>query len=343
MNIVKEKNLVKFHIEGKARPYIIDLNKGIIYGLRGIEIQSIPPAIYKAYIPAEERTSVLNLVREQYIPRHYSALYAFADKLDGIGYHAPAWELRQINRQLDEIDFKKLSKYLRETEDASLDQYMRVYAKELWREQKGLRIDDHFTEQMAEFLYDNFRTQPKEVLSIFAYYLSRGLWDFCNDRWTCHNYLDRYLTYMNCLEWKMEKNDFFRSYINARRAYEINRDKMMNKGINAYQQEHIKALTFEDDTFEVIIPTTNKELRAKASTTAWAVMVMPSSSGERMLCSSAGSPTPPSPISPATFTTMALSISISPPTIADPPMLMLSLSRNCSSPICMQTGASNRP
>ena len=263
MNIVKEKNLVKFHIEGKARPYIIDLNKGIIYGLRGIEIQSIPPAIYKTYIPAEERTSVLNLVREQYNPRHYASLYAFADKLDGIGYHAPAWELRQINRQLDEIDFKKLSKYLRETEDATLDQYMRVYAKELWREQKGLRIDDHFTEQMAEFLYENFRTQSKEVLSIFAYYLSRGLWDFCSDRWACHNYLDRYLTYMNCLEWKMEKNDFFRSYINARRAYEINRDKMMNKGINAYQQEHIKALTFEDDTFEVIIPTTNEELIAE--------------------------------------------------------------------------------
>lgn len=263
MEIVKEKNLVKFHIEGKARPYIIDLNKGIIYGLRGIEIQSIPPAIYKAYIPAEERTSVLNLVQEQYTPRHYAALYAFADKLDGIGYHAPAWELRQINRQLDEIDFKKLSKYLRETEDASLNQYMTTYAKEIWREQKGLRIDDHFTEQMAEFLYDNFRTQPKEVLSIFAYYLSRGLWDFCNDRWTCHNYLDRYLTYMNCLEWKMEKNDFFRSYINARRAYEINRDKMMNKGINAYQQEHITALTFEDDTFEVIIPTTNEELIAE--------------------------------------------------------------------------------
>jgi hypothetical protein len=263
MNIVKEKNLVKFHIEGKARPYIIDLNKGIIYGLRGIEIQSIPPAIYKAYIPAEERTSVLNLVREQYNPRTYAALYAFADKLDGIGYHAPAWELRQINRQLDEIDFKKLSKYLRETEDASLNQYMTTYAKEIWREQKGLRIDDHFTEPMAEFLYDNFRTQSKEVLSIFAYYLSRGLWDFCSDRYSCHNYLDRYLTYMNCLEWKMEKNDFFRSYINARRAYAINRDKMMNKGINAYQQEHIKALTFENDTFEVIIPTTNDELIAE--------------------------------------------------------------------------------
>jgi hypothetical protein len=263
MNIVKEKNLVKFHIEGKARPYIIDLNKGIIYGLRGIEIQSIPPAIYKAYIPAEERTSVLNLVREQYTPRHYASLYAFADKLDGIGYHAPAWELRQINRQLDEIDFKKLSKYLRETEDASLDQYMRVYAKELWREQKGLRIDDHFTEQMAEFLYDNFRTQSKEVLSIFAYYLSRGLWDFCRDRWEIHSRLDSFLTYMNALEWKMEKTDFFRAYINAKRAYTINRDALMDKGIKNYQMEHIKALTFEDDTFTVVIPTTNKELIAE--------------------------------------------------------------------------------
>ena len=73
MEVIKEKNLVKFYIEGKARPYILDVNKGAIYGLRGIEIQDIPPAICKSPLGVE-RTSVLNLVRERYSPKQNKAL-----------------------------------------------------------------------------------------------------------------------------------------------------------------------------------------------------------------------------------------------------------------------------
>ena len=95
MEVIKEKNLVKFYIEGKARPYILDVNKGAIYGLRGIEIQEIPPAICKAPL-GSERTSVLNLVRERYSPRNHKALYSLADRLDAVGYTAGAYELYQV-------------------------------------------------------------------------------------------------------------------------------------------------------------------------------------------------------------------------------------------------------
>ena len=262
MEVIKEKNLVKFYIEGKARPYILDVNKGAIYGLRGIEIQDIPPAICKSPLGVE-RTSVLNLVRERYSPRQNKALYSLADRLDAVGYTAGAYELYQVKNNIEDIEVRDFVKYRQEHEDATLRAYIDEYMKIKWAIGKGLKIDDHFTAQMASFLYEYYKHQSNEVLSVFAYYLSRGLWEFCRDRWEIHSRLENYLTYMNALEWKMEKTDFFRAYVNAKRAYNINRDALMDKGIKNYQMEHIKALTFEDDTFTVVIPTTNNELIAE--------------------------------------------------------------------------------
>jgi len=259
MEVIKEKNLVKFYIEGKARPYILDVNKGAIYGLRGIEIQDIPPAIYRSPLGAE-RTSVLNLVRERYSPKQNKALYSLADRLDAVGYTAGAYELYQVKNNIEDIEVRDFVKYRQEHEDATLRGYIDEYMKVKWAISKGLKIDDHFTRDMASFLYEFYKSQSNEILSLFAYFLSRGLWDFCRDRWEIHSRLDNYLTYMYALEWKMEKTDFFRAYINAKRAYNINRDALMDRGIKHYQMEHIKALTFEDDTFTVVIPTTNKEL-----------------------------------------------------------------------------------
>ena len=262
MEVIKEKNLIKFYIEGKARPYILDVNKGVIYGLRGIEIQEIPPAICKSPLGVE-RTSVLNLVRERYSPRQNKALYSLADRLDAVGYTAGAYELYQVKNNIEDIEVRDFVKYRQEHEDATLRAYIDEYMKIKWAIGKGLKIDEHFTPQMASFLYEFYKNQSNEVLSVFAYYLSRGLWEFCRDRWEIHSHLDSFLTYMHALDWKMEKTDFYRAYVNAKRAYNINRDALRDKGIKNYQMEHIKALTFEDDTFTVVIPTTDKELVAE--------------------------------------------------------------------------------
>lgn len=40
--IEKEKNLVKFWVDGKAKPYILDINKGELIGLRGAALVTIP-------------------------------------------------------------------------------------------------------------------------------------------------------------------------------------------------------------------------------------------------------------------------------------------------------------
>lgn len=262
MEVIKEKNLIKFYIEGKARPYILDVNKGAIYGLRGIEIQDIPPAVCNSPLGVE-RTSVLNLVRERYAPRNNKGLYSLADRLDAVGYTAGAYELYQVKNNIEDIEVRDFVKYRQEHEDATLRAYIEEYMKIKWAISKGLKIDDHFTPEMASFLFDNYKNQSNEVLSVFAYYLSRGLWEFCRDRWEIHSRLDNYLTYMNALDWKMEKTDFYRAFVNAKRAYNINRDALRDKGIKNYQMEHIKALTFEDDTFTVVIPTTDKELVAE--------------------------------------------------------------------------------
>ena len=61
----------------------------------------------------------------------------------------------------------------------------------------------------------------------------------------------------------MEKGDFFRQYINAKRAYRINKDTLINKGIAINQQKRLKALSFENETFMVVVPMTKEELRTE--------------------------------------------------------------------------------
>ena len=72
-----------------------------------------------------------------------------------------------------------------------------------------------------------------------------------------------YIKFCRALEIPMEKGDFFRHYINAKRAYVAQQDKLVNKGIAEYQNEKRNALAFEDENFIVVIPMSNEELRVE--------------------------------------------------------------------------------
>ena len=61
--------------------------------------------------------------------------------------------------------------------------------------------------------------------------------------------------------WTLEKSDFFRQYINLRRAYQQAKDEQTNRLMREYQEFHRNALTFETETHIVIIPTTIEGLR----------------------------------------------------------------------------------
>ena len=191
-------------------------------------------------------------------------MYAFADKLDAIGYTASTWELRKVMPNIADIQFKDLAKYLKENDGHNLNDYLSTRLLDIWCAKMGLRADEHLTQPMIEWLYDNMNDCRchKEDIQCFAYFLSRGAWDFFTSSSDMRDHLRDLWSWCRMLDKPMEKSDFYRQYINTKRIYEANKNAMLDKGIRVNQLAK-KALAFEDDIFEVIIPTTNAELVAE--------------------------------------------------------------------------------
>lgn len=262
--IEKDKNLVKFWVDGKAKPYILDINKGELIGLCGAALVTIPPMLASLVYQTPNKTSVLRLLNNGYMPSRNADLYILADKLDAIGITADYYSLRRLKPYAGSVDFKHMAKYLSEGDGNTIDEYITTVLKEQWITKNNLQLDDHFTEPMRDWLYSEHRNQSKEVLHRLAYYLSRGLWEFFEgERYPLRQYISDFIKYTTALEIPMEKGDFFRQYINAKRAYRINKDTLINKGIAINQQKRLEALSFENKTFMVVVPMTKEELRTE--------------------------------------------------------------------------------
>lgn len=267
--IEKEKNLYKFYVDGKEKPYVLDVNTGSIIGLRGVAVNSIPPLVKKVlrelwYRQGFTSTSVLRLMYNDYRPQNHADLYAFADKLDAIGYTASVWELSRAMPYIADIQFKDLAKYLKENGENGVDDYLSTRLLELWCVKMGLRADEHLTQPMLKLLYDYMKDSryTKEDMQCFAYFLSRGAWDFFTSRGYLCEHLRDLWNWCNLMDKPMEKSDFYRQYINTRRAYEQRKNELLDVGIRKNQLAR-PALAFENDIFEVVIPTTNAELVAE--------------------------------------------------------------------------------
>lgn len=259
--IEKDKNIVRVWATGKEKPYTLDINTGVLLGLRGAKLSTIPPMLTNA-LYGLPRTNITTLLRNGYMPSKHIAEYVMADRLDAIGYSADTSEIR-LMVQHTEISFKDLAKWLKENNGNTIRNYISIRAKALWCEKNGLVATDHLTQDMIDWLYSNMREYSKHEISCFAYYLSRGLWEFMDSHYDMRTKLSNLSRWCNVLDMPMEKADFYRYYINMQRTYNQNKDKLMNESIRKGQERHIEALTFETEDFCVVIPTTQEELTAE--------------------------------------------------------------------------------
>lgn len=258
--IKKNKGMIEYWIDGKAKPYVLDVNKGQLLGLRGGVIHSIPSAVRS--LAGCHNSTVNRLIYNGYAPEHNENLYLVADKLDSIGYTATIWELTQYRSQIVNLDFRKLANHLRNNPHSSIEDYIRVSGKADWLSSVGLKVEGQLTEDMVDCLYRNWREESAENIKGLAYCFSRGLYEFfADDGYALRSKVNNILHWLKELEWNLDKSDFFRQYINARRAYIAKKDEIANRKMAEYQEERRNALTFETDTHIVIIPTTVEELR----------------------------------------------------------------------------------
>ena len=264
--IEKDKNIYKFFIDGKSKPYQFDVNTGILYGLRGAPLQTMPSAIpqllCRTHYSAEGLSTVLRLLwNGEGFSGQSAEQYKMADRLDSVGYTATTWEIRRLSDNANIIVFKDLVAFLHKKE-GNIDDYIVKVKQETFAQRTGLRVDEHFTQEMYEFLYNNYIDTDPKALRVMAYWLSRGVWEYYDgDRYAMRSKLNDTIIFARNIDWEWEKGDFFRTYINLRREYNAKKDEIQNAKIAAYQNARRTALEFSTDDYEVVIPMTAEELR----------------------------------------------------------------------------------
>lgn len=166
--------MIEFWVDDKKKPYILDINKGEMLGLRGSALQSIPSVVRTMARQSLNVTpnSVMRLVYNGYLNADY---YSWADRFDNIGYHPTIWELDRIVFKLTkDFNLGKFVKWWKENPNQDLEQYLDIIDKELWLSATGFKVDEMLTQSMLDYMYSYFRNEPIHNLKVIAYWLTRG-------------------------------------------------------------------------------------------------------------------------------------------------------------------------
>lgn len=289
--MTREKNIISFLAEDKAKPYKFDVNTGVFYGLSGKPSKSCPTG-FSGWLNSHRNDS--NVLFLLYLARSYpnnfdigwhvpsmnalsqlAELFRIVDKLESIGF-TDRNEYSKENLLMVDKNFKDFAKYVRDNPNASIYHYKTVEAKSRWLIRHKLIVDDHLTDEVIEMLwkYQNYYDDSKTPL--VAYYITHGLYDFFNLEPQSTHYSDNsnmtsmfkkikeYFDICDKLEVQPRKEDFYRSYVNLRRTYMMNRNEIDFKALTAQYAKH-PALAYENDLFKVVIPTTREDFLKEAN------------------------------------------------------------------------------
>ena len=273
--IIKDKNFYEFWVDGKATPYKLDVNTGNLIGLRGGVIKSVPSAVDSllnnrtAESPALV-TFLYSISRAWFgkIPlnqwgENNLPILQLADRLASIGYpFAYGSDCRVLVEHHDFINkqFKTFAKDFKANTELALVDWIRNCGKIVWLTENHIAVNEHFTEEMAEWTYANRERFTAEQLPYVCYFLSRGLWEFMDSHSRLRENLVDFFDMLNYCGMTPTKDDYYRQYINTKRNYErLKEIKDKEVFAEAYAKQS-KALSFENEDFMIVLPTCEKDL-----------------------------------------------------------------------------------
>lgn len=280
--ITKDRNLFSIRLDGSQRtPYVLDINTGIFLGLRGQPIKTAPRYWKNELCVAKETAGnhpLQNIIYALCVITHYGTngildfqnpywkgLLGLCDRFQNIGYAMSYNTVVHIrpDRVTDKA-FKDFVKYRKNHPQAEYAEWLEEEEFDRWCNHKHLTIDDHFTREMGKYLRA-FNVHDSD-LKWYAYYLSRGLYDFgilTGNRASIMNWITTYLDRVKRLGQQPQKGDFLRLYNDAVRTYELHKVEFDNQAIAEFQNSKLHALQFEDDNFIVHVPMTSAEIIAE--------------------------------------------------------------------------------
>ena len=275
----KEKNILMIYVDGKEKPYKIDIEKGIVYGIKGNPVKSTPAGMPSAFRSLCHRNNLIKLIYN--IHEYYDANYAdlskwvdyliFWDKVDSLNsgkVSTSSWEM--TNKKYVEFTnshFKDYAKWIKDNNSLSLEQFYNERGFELWCKKYNVYPDEHISAELLKAIMINdsvFDTDEKVKYAL--YQAHRGVFDFgysYSYSFTI-NKLRQYFDYCKALEKEYEKGDFIKAYVGTRRQYLFRKKELDDKRLFNNQSKHKEALTFSYGNLETIIPLTCDEFHEEA-------------------------------------------------------------------------------
>ena len=282
--VTKDKNLISFLGEGKNKPYVFDVNTGILYSMRSQPLKNMPSTLSGYLGRHNEDNPVIFLMRKMIdssynfggyysfhcdIYTNNANLFIIADKLNSIGYTISNEDYSNFYPNVLETigeNFKEFAKYFTENEDVSIRSFLNDEMPTIWAKKHNIEINEIFTTRFIDNIMSKGYTA--EQINYLIHAICRGVVYYYTDKrgeidyWSLLRDFDDYFHLCEVLEMKYEK-DFFRGMINARRAYLVYRKEFDSKAIKKNYEKH--NFNFESDDFTIVIPQTPEDFKNEAT------------------------------------------------------------------------------
>lgn len=274
MRIEKERNIIRIYLNGSNSPYTLDINTGVMLGLRGQPLKNTPKPteLKEGFRTLHYNHELTNLGRVIWsiIDTHTATAYytnyltalSVADRLDAINAPCLNWNTYAYE-QLNNV-FREFAEWTR-TEGFDWDNcYLSHF--ENWKKYKEFikkfgKSAEGLSTEMVDMIVRRYGKDDitAELLEFFQYYLVRGKY------WEYHGHnLNNLFVYRQMCEYinkKPEKvNNFMREYVETKLNYDRNKEEYDKQRFAAVYDKVKDMLTFEYGNLQVVIPTCPQDL-----------------------------------------------------------------------------------
>jgi hypothetical protein len=262
----KDRNNIIITLDGASGDYRLDINSGILYGVKGTPIKTCPQKRATTDLFATYGNGCTNL---SYVVNHmfrsarytceytqYTKAMSGADKLDAIGVECLCLYIDQYEYLDDNIKayvtWRKLN-----TNDG-------FHAFKKWNEFEKVKaslgsVANQLTPEIYYAILHDIGNPTNEQLGVCAYYLVRGkMWEYDS-----HSLgrLRKYFEWCDIMGKTPQKvNNFMREYVEVKREYELRKTEFDNKRLAMNYAKHSKAWEFEYGDYKVVIPTCGQDI-----------------------------------------------------------------------------------
>ena len=281
-NLTKEKNIVSIMLDGKTKPYTIDINTGVVYGLRGTPIKQIKVNHYdfsnNVNINTWFNRTLYNTFDSwgvTYTTRFENNLTALkiADSLTNLG-------VPYIERYCRDYILINIAPYLNDfiTFIKRVDSGEKVNYDEWWREiqyREFLKEHNLSADKISYETYTELKGYPMILANIshYAYCLERlhtiesfqrVVKEFCiyyDSYFSTKAILDKYYDCCDKLNKKPEKtSNIMREIQETINQYALRKEEFDSVKMKTNYEKHSNAFNFTYGNYTVVIPQTPTDI-----------------------------------------------------------------------------------